>query len=95
MPPALDLCDPRPLLQGRRRAGLGWPGSMPLACGPGRDYPASSDPDADKRHLEAEHCDASVREPFIAALASVTRDATPALGPQLSRELHRLLTARR
>ena len=41
---------------------------MPLACGPGRDYPAGSDPDADKRGLEARHCDPAVREPLIALL---------------------------
>jgi hypothetical protein len=49
-----------------------WDGraSMPLACGPGRDYPAVSDPDADKRSLEVAHCHPSVRQPFITALAS-------------------------
>ena len=51
-------------------AGEAWDGrsSLPLACGPGRDYLAGEDPDAEKRALEAEHCDAAVREPFIAAL---------------------------
>ncbi len=50
----------------------GWDGrsDMPLACGPGDDHPAGADPDADKRALEAASCDATVREPFIAALAS-------------------------
>jgi hypothetical protein len=43
--------------------------SLPLACGPGEDFPAGCDPDADKRRLEAEHCDPVVREPFIEALA--------------------------
>ncbi len=51
--------------------GPPWDGrsSLPLACGPGRDYSAGADPDAEKRALEAEHCDAAVREPFIAALS--------------------------
>ena len=48
-----------------------WDGrsSMALACGAGCDYPAGSDPDADKRALERAHCDPLVREPFIAALS--------------------------
>ncbi len=52
--------------------GAPWDGrsSMPLACGPGRDYPAGADPDTEKRALEAEHCDPAVREPFIVALAA-------------------------
>jgi hypothetical protein len=52
--------------------GAPWDGasSMPLACGPGQDEPASPDPDADKRRLEAQHCDPALREPFIAALAA-------------------------
>jgi hypothetical protein len=55
--------------------GPPWDGrsSLPLACGSGRDYPAGEDPDAEKRALEAKHCDPEVREPFIAALASVER----------------------
>ncbi len=50
----------------------GWDGasSMPVACGPGTDQVAGPDPDADKRALEAAHCDPAVREPFIAALAT-------------------------
>lgn len=50
--------------------GSPWDGrsALPLACGPGYDYPAWADPDADKRQLQAEHCDPSVREPFIEAL---------------------------
>jgi hypothetical protein len=50
--------------------GAVWDGhsSLPLACGPGADYQAGDDPDADKRALEEEHCDPTVREPFIAAL---------------------------
>jgi hypothetical protein len=52
--------------------GPPWDGCspLPLACGSGRDYPAGEDPDAEKRALEAKHCDPAVREPFIAALAS-------------------------
>ena len=55
--------------------GPPWDGrsSLPLACGSGRDYPAGEEPDAEKRALEAKHCDPEVREPFIAALASVER----------------------
>jgi hypothetical protein len=51
--------------------GPPWDGRspMPLACGPGEDHPAGPDPDADKRALEARHCDPAVREPFIAALS--------------------------
>lgn len=53
--------------------GAPWDGraSLPLACGPGSDYPAGDDPDAEKRELEVQHCDPLVREPFIAALVSV------------------------
>jgi hypothetical protein len=52
-------------------AGEPWDGrsSMPLACGPGRDYPSAGDPEAEKRALEAEHCDAAARERFISALS--------------------------
>ncbi len=55
--------------------GPAWDGrsSLPLACGEGRDYQAGEDPDAEKRALEAKHCDLAVREPFIVALASVER----------------------
>jgi orotate phosphoribosyltransferase len=52
--------------------GAPWDGhsSLPLACGSGSDYSAGhDDPDAEKRALEAQHCDPVVREPFIAALA--------------------------
>jgi hypothetical protein len=51
--------------------GPAWDGHSPmsLACGPGDDYPAGENHDAEKRALEAEHCDAAVREPVIAALA--------------------------
>jgi orotate phosphoribosyltransferase len=53
--------------------GAAWDGHspLPLACGPGEDYPAGDDPDVEKRALEEENCDPTVREPFIAAL---TRD---------------------
>jgi hypothetical protein len=49
-----------------------WDGrsDMPLACGPGRDYPAGADPAASKAALESAHCDPDVREPFIAALSA-------------------------
>src|SRR5215217_3697107 len=52
--------------------GAPWDGasSMALACGPGEDEPASPDPDADKRRLEAVHCDPAAREPLIAALCA-------------------------
>ncbi|HEY7145592.1 MAG TPA: hypothetical protein VH637_15220 [Streptosporangiaceae bacterium] len=48
-----------------------WDGrsDMPLACGPGQDYPVRSDPAAEKAALEAANCDPQVREPFIAALS--------------------------
>ena len=65
------------LVQGRRLTldvtfpGPPWDGRspMPLACGAGEDHAAGEDPDADKRRLEARHCDPAVREPFIAALS--------------------------
>lgn len=51
--------------------GPAWDGRspLPLACGPGRDYPASEYPDVEKRALEQQHCDPAVREAFIAALS--------------------------
>lgn len=51
--------------------GPPWDGCspLPLACGPGEDLVAGPKPDAEKRQLEAERCDPSLREPFIAALA--------------------------
>lgn len=51
--------------------GPAWDGhsALPLACGPGQDYPAGEEPDAEKRTLEERYCDPAVREPFIAALA--------------------------
>ena len=48
-------------------------GSMTLACGPGDVLPAGPDPDAAKRALEAAHCDAVIRERFIAALSAGSR----------------------
>lgn len=56
-------------------SGEPWDGrtSLPLACGPGEDFPAGDDPDGEKRRLEAEHCDPRVREPFIEALGRVSR----------------------
>ena len=55
--------------------GEPWDGAspMPLACGPGEDHVAGEDPDADKRALEAAHCDPAVREPYIASLAARQR----------------------
>jgi hypothetical protein len=52
--------------------GEPWDGRSPLelACGPGRDYPAGADPDADLRALGRDHCDAPARAPFLAALAA-------------------------
>jgi hypothetical protein len=49
-----------------------WDGrsSLPLACGPGEDIPAGDQPDREKQALEARHCDPTIREPFIAALAA-------------------------
>gem|GEM_PF-2344690 len=65
-------------LNGRRTTidatfpGPAWDGSsdLPLACGPGDDYPSTGDPDTEKGRLEAEFCDPALREPFIAALSS-------------------------
>ena len=59
--------------------GPAWDGRspLPLACGPGQDYPAGKEPDAEKRALEEQHCDPAVREPFIAALASVSVELGP------------------
>lgn len=52
--------------------GAPWDGEspLPLACGPGHDYPAGDDPDAEKRALEHEHCDREQREAFISALTA-------------------------
>jgi hypothetical protein len=61
--------------------GEPWDGcsSLPLACGPGRDYPAGVDADAEKRAPEAEHCDPTTREPFIAAPTKHSDDRTTML----------------
>lgn len=61
--------------------GAVWDGrsSLPLACGPGDDHAAGEHPDADKRALEAQHCDPAIREPFIAALASVSSLSSAAI----------------
>jgi hypothetical protein len=67
------------LIEGRRvaidvtfPAAAVWDGrsDMDLACRPGEDIPASDDPWEQKASLVAEHCDPSVREPFIAALSA-------------------------
>jgi hypothetical protein len=66
------------LLDGQRVAidatfpGPAWDGrsALPLASGAGDDYPASGDPDADKRALEAKLCDPAIRERFITALTT-------------------------
>jgi hypothetical protein len=54
-------------------SGEPWDGRSPLAlaCSPGRDYPAGADPDAELQALEREHCDATARAPFLAALAAI------------------------
>jgi hypothetical protein len=64
--------------------GPAWDGlsPLPLACGPGPDYPAGGDPDAEKRALEEQHCDPAVREPFIAALAQEGTDKSRQDGTQ-------------
>jgi hypothetical protein len=58
--------------------GPAWDGRspLPLACGPGQDYPAGEEPNAEKRVLEEQHCDPAVREPFIAALAMLSSSET-------------------
>ena len=65
-------------LEGRRISldatipGPRWDGRSPLApaCGPGRDFPAGADPDAERRAIEMAYCDATMRQPFLAALAA-------------------------
>jgi hypothetical protein len=65
-------------LEGRRialdatLAGQPWDGRSPLepACGPGRDFPAGVDPDAEMLALEREHCDHVSRQPFLQAIAA-------------------------
>lgn len=48
-----------------------WDGGSPMeiACGPGEDHPAGTNPLASKAMLVTERCDPTVREPFIEALA--------------------------
>ena len=64
-------------------SGPPWDGrsSLALACGPGRDFPAGADPDADESALEREHCDPREREPFLVALAAA---GAPPSGPRRS-----------
>jgi hypothetical protein len=64
------------LAEGRVRldatlSGAPWDGRSALApaCGPGSDFPAGADPDADMRALEGARCDPDARGPFLAALA--------------------------
>ena len=56
-----------------------WDGhsSLPLACGPGQDHFAGTDPDSEKRALEQENCDPAVRELFIAALSELSAHSVP------------------
>ncbi|MGW0809497.1 hypothetical protein [Nonomuraea sp. NPDC002799] len=67
----IDLDGHRVVIDVTFPSGPGWDGtgSMPVACGTGTDHAAGPDPDADKRALEDAHCDAGIREPFIAALS--------------------------
>jgi hypothetical protein len=50
--------------------GPSWDGqtSMEPVCGPGRDFPAGADPDAEMAALEREYCDGEARAPLLAAL---------------------------
>ncbi|GAA1676836.1 hypothetical protein GCM10009733_087150 [Nonomuraea maheshkhaliensis] len=75
----IDLNGNRVVIDVTFPSGPAWDGatSMPLACGPGTDHPSGPGPDADKRALEAAHCDPAVREPFIAGLSE---PATPPRG---------------
>jgi len=65
-------------LAGRRIAldatlhGPPWDGRSPLepACGPGQDFPAGADPDAELRALERRHCEPASRGAFLAAVAA-------------------------
>lgn len=71
---------------------------LPLHCGPGTDVPAGADPLGSKAELVAEHCDPSVREPFIAALSREQGDQRPPrealritrCGPERAEEIRRL-----
>jgi hypothetical protein len=50
--------------------GLPWDGRAPIepACGPGRDFPAAGDPDAEIQALEQEYCEETARARFLTAL---------------------------
>lgn len=61
---AIDATFPGPRWDGRS--------PLPLACGPGDDHLASENPDVDKQLLEREHCDPTIREPFITALTAAS-----------------------
>ena len=52
-----------------------WDGesSIALHCGPGQDHPAGLAPLDTKSRLVSEFCDPAVREPFIAALGTLTQ----------------------
>jgi hypothetical protein len=52
--------------------GAPWDGrsSIDPVCGPGLDFPAGADPDADMAALEGEHCEPATRTPFLGALAA-------------------------
>jgi hypothetical protein len=60
--------------------GPAWDGrtSFEPVCGPGSDFVAGADPDTDMCTLEAEHCDATARAPFLEALAAAS--APPSTG---------------
>jgi hypothetical protein len=57
--------------------GEPWDGSfsLPLACGPGEDQPAGSDPEESMRLLVEEHCDPDERSALMRALAELGRPA--------------------
>jgi hypothetical protein len=73
------------LVDGRRVSvdatvpGAAWDGRTAIepVCGPGQDFSAGADPDAEMAALEGEHCDATLRARFLAALAVAS--APPAL----------------
>lgn len=52
--------------------GAPWDGRTPLepVCGPGQDFPAGHDPEAELGALEAEHCDTVARAAFLATLTA-------------------------
>lgn len=60
-------------------AGTPWDGRSPLepVCGPGRDFPAGGDPDAELRALEEVNCDATARAPLLEALAAAGAPSQP------------------